>query len=175
MKMGAGLFWGLILIVIGLSIILKVIFGISIFRVVLGAVFILIGIKILVGRPMFHMRTHENMVMFGERVDTTVPIHNKEYNTMFGNTVYDYRNLSKLDDLHTKVTYNTIFGNTDILLPDSIPVKIKTDAVFSSAIMPNGNHITFGTSRYQSDDVMKDAQLLEIEAHVVFGGLNIKK
>jgi hypothetical protein len=175
MKMGAGLFWGLILIAIGLSIILKVLFDISAFRVVLAIVFVLIGIKILIGKPLIHHEKDDNVIMFGERNYKHVPMHNKEYNTIFGKTVYDFREVKSLDELHTFLTFNTIFGSTEIYLPDSIPVRIKTDAVFSGAVMPNGNTIAFGTSKYSSSDVMENAQLLEIEAHVVFGGLNIKR
>lgn len=177
MKMGAGLFWGLILIIIGLSIIFKVIFDISIFRIVIAVVFILIGIKILIGKPILKasMSADENVVIFGERTYKTVPVHGTEYNTIFGKTIYDLRDVKKLDELHTKLTFNTIFGSSEVILPDSIPVKIKTDAVFSGAIMPNGNTIAFGTSKYSSENIMTDAQLLDIEAHVVFGAMNIRR
>lgn len=175
--MGAGLFWGLILIVIGLSIIFKVIFDVSVFRIALAVVFILIGIKILIGKPFVHIDRddQDNVVMFGEREYKFDPEHKTEYNTIFGKTVYDFREVKDLPELRTKLTFNTIFGSSDIYLPDSIPVKIKIDAVFSGAVMPNGNTIAFGTSHYKSDDFLNEAQLLEIEAHVVFGGMNIRR
>ena len=175
--MGAGLFWGLILIVIGLSIIFKVIFDISIFRIVIAVVFILIGIKILIGKPVLKasISDDENVVIFGERTYKTLPLNGTEYNTVFGKTIYDFREVTSLEDLHTRLTFNTVFGSTEVILPDSIPVKIKTDAVFSGAVMPNGNTIAFGTSKYTSTDTMSSSQLLEIEAHVVFGALNIRK
>jgi len=67
MKMGAGLFWGIILIAIGLSIIFKVIFGISIFRIVIAGAFILLGIIILIGKPVFHLHRGDQDVIFGEK------------------------------------------------------------------------------------------------------------
>jgi hypothetical protein len=39
MKRGAGLFWGIMLIVIGLSIVFKVFWGVSILRIVIAVAF----------------------------------------------------------------------------------------------------------------------------------------
>jgi predicted membrane protein len=175
MKMGPGLFWGLILIIIGLSIIFKVLFDISIFRIVIAAVLILIAIKIMIGKPIMHTDDNDNVVIFGERHYTITPIDKTEYSTVFGKTSYDLREVQNLDELHTRVEFNTVFGSTEIFLPDSIPVKIKTEAVFGTAEMPNGNSVAFGSTKYSSEDIMTDAQLLEIEANVVFGGLKIHR
>ena len=173
--MGAGLFWGIILIVIGLSIIFRVLFDISVFRIVIAVVFILIGIRMLVGRPVVHTEENENNVIFGEKNYKFNPVHGTEYNTVFGRTIYDFRDARSLDELHTRVTFNTVFGSTDILLPPDIAVKIKTEAVFSSARMPNGNTVAFGSTKYTSPNAADSAMLLDIEAHVVFGGLSIKQ
>ena len=175
MKMGPGLFWGLILIIIGLSIIFKVLFDISIFRIVIAVVLILIAIKVLIGKPVTHTDDRDNVFIFGERHYNIMPEDKMEYSTVFGKTTYDFRELKTLDELHTRVEFNTIFGSTEILLPDSIPVKIKAEAVFGAAEMPNGNSVTFGSTKYSSEDIMSDAQLLEIKANVVFGGLNIRR
>ena len=173
--MGAGLFWGLILIVIGLSIIFRVLFDINIFRIVIAVIFILIGLKILIGRPLIQREEGENSVIFGERRHTEAPLNGMEYNTIFGKTVYDFRDIVSLPDPHTKITINTVFGSTDILLSPSLPVQIKTDAVFSAASMPNGNTISFGNSFYTTPGVPDSTSVLEINAHVVFGGLNVKQ
>ncbi len=175
MKMGAGLFWGIILIVIGLSIIFRIIFGISIFRVVIAVIFILIGLKILIGRPFIHYEEGENNVIFRERRYVNVPVDGMEYNTIFGKAVYDFRDITALSNQRTKITFNTVFGSTEVLLSPSLPVKIKTDAVFSAASMPNGNSAAFGSTRYSSVNVSDSASVLEIEAHVVFGGLVVRQ
>jgi predicted membrane protein len=175
MKMGPGLFWGLILIIIGLSIMFKVLFNISIFRIVIAVVLILIAIRILIGKPVMHTDDNDNVVMFGERVYQMQPVDNTEYSTVFGKTTYDFREVRNLDELHTKLKFNTVFGSTEILLPDSIPVKVKAEAVFGTAEMPNGNSVTFGSTHYSTEDIMTEAQLMEIEANVVFGGLNIRR
>jgi predicted membrane protein len=175
MKMGAGLFWGIILIVIGLSIIFRIIFDINIFRIVIAIIFILIGIKILIGRPFIYSEKGENNVIFGERRHTSAPVNGMEYNTIFSKTIYDFTGADLLPDLRTGITFNTIFGSTEIILPPSIPVKIKTDAVFSAATMPNGNSVAFGNINYSSPEATDSSTILEIRAHVVFGGLKISQ
>lgn len=177
MKMGSGLIFAIILIVIGLSIIFKVLFDINIFRIVVAVAFILFGVKLLIGKPIIHTpkRKSENHVIFGERDYKFSSINETEYNTIFGKTVYDFRDINSLDSLQTKVIFNTIFGNTDIYLPEGIPLKIKTDAVFSAAIMPNGNTVAFGSTKYTSPNAADSADVLKIEAHVIFGALNIRQ
>ena len=175
MKMGAGLFWGIILIVIGLSVIFKVIFDVSIFRIVLAIAFILIGVKLLIGKPIIHHEGKNDHVIFGERSFRSNPEHGADYNTVFGKTVYDFREMDTLTDRKTKITLNTVFGSTEVILPPELPVVIKTEAVFSSARMPNGNTIAFGDANYASKVADPDSATLYIEAHVVFGGLDIRQ
>ena len=175
MKMGAGLFWGIILIALGLSIIFKIIFGISIFRIVIAAAFILLGIIILVGRPVFHSAKDERDVIFGEKSYQTSSIKSSEYNTIFGKTVYDFRDLDSLPPGKTKLKFNTIFGNTEIFLPAGLPLQIKADAVFSAAKLANGNTVAFGSASYQSSEADTSSSKLYIEISVVFGGITIEQ
>jgi predicted membrane protein len=144
MKMGAGLFWGIVLIIFGLSIIF------SIFRVIFAVVIILFGIRVLIGKPNFFSTHSENQVIFGEKNVQSAPVNNTEYNTIFGKSVYDFRHIDNLSPGRTKLKVNTIFGSTQILLPDTLPVKIKADVVFGSVTMPDGNTMAFGTVNYNS-------------------------
>ncbi len=170
--MGAGLFWGIILIALGLSIIFKVIFGISVFRIVIAAAFILLGILILVGKPSFNSNRDGSDVIFGEKTYKLSQIQNIEYNTIFGKTVYDFRDIDSLPPGKSKLKFNTIFGSTEILLPSNIPVHIKADAVFSAAKLPNGNTVAFGNASYKSTAADTSSSSLYIETSVVFGGIN---
>jgi predicted membrane protein len=176
MKMGTGLFWGIILIVIGLSIIFRIVFNVGIFRIVIAILIILFGIKVLIGKPnLFFSHNDENQVIFGEKFVQSDPANNSEYNTIFGKSVYDFRQIISLSPGRTKIKVNTIFGDTEILLPESIPVKIKADAVFGSATMPNGNAVAFGTVKYNSENSDTSSTYLYIEGAVIFGSLEIKK
>ncbi|MGD2035042.1 MAG: LiaF-related protein [Bacteroidales bacterium] len=173
MKMGAGLFWGIILIAIGLSIIFKVIFGISIFRIVIAAALILLGIIILIGKPVFHSDKDGNDVVFGERTFQSSHIKTSEYNTIFSKSIYDFRDSDSLSPGTTKLKFNTVFGNTDIVLPGNIPLQVKADAVFSSAGLPDGSSVAFGSANYKSQGYDSSSSRLYIEVSVVFGGVDI--
>ena len=179
MKMGPGIFWGIILIVLGTSILFKVLFGISMFRVIIAVLFILVGVRMLIGRPAWTKKgtqIDDNTTMFGERVVQVDNLENTEYNTIFGKSVYDLRNLEDFDSLPEKVEFNAIFGQSEILLPKKLHVKIKADAVFASVVMPNGNTAAFSTSKYESTpDSASNSQVLDLEAHAVFGNINIKQ
>jgi len=112
--MGAGLFWGLILILIGIGIVIRVVFNIDfpVVKFLIAFFFIFIGIKIL--------------------------------------------------------------GGTVLKIDDKTPVKMKAEAVFGNAELPNGNAATFGTNRYESESFNKDTAYLYVKADVVFGSLKVK-
>jgi predicted membrane protein len=174
MKMGMGLFWGLILIALGLSIIFKVIFDVSIFRILIAAVLILIGIKILVGRNIFHVDTKDSDVIFNEKRYTEFPLTSKEYNTIFGKTTFDFSEAAVPTDTNIKLQFNTIFGHTIIILPQGLPVNIKGEAVFGAVEMPNENTAVFGSASYRSEQDSAAASFVDVKASTVFGNIEIK-
>ncbi len=151
------------------------IFDISIFRVIIAVIFILIGVKILIGKPFFHSEGDDNHVIFRERTYKSMPVHNSEYNTVFGKTVYDFRNMDSLSSSNTKVKYNTVFGSTKIILPPDLPVHIKADAFFAAARLPSGNTVAFGSANYNSESSDTSTSRLNIVASVVFGELDIQQ
>lgn len=171
MKMGAYFFWGILLIVIGLSIILKVAFQIDIIRFVVAIFFILIGIKMLTGIVINDHQTRNRDAFFSN------PRYNnldqKEYNLVFGRNVFDLKDLTS-DELSSKqVQINTVFGASFVRLSPDIPVKIKANVIFGHVQMPDKTRVYFGTGNYHSKDSMADEALL-IEANVVFGKIEFK-
>ena len=178
MKMGQSLFWGLVLIVIGLSIIIKIIFHVEfpIFKILIAFLFVYLGIRILIGGS-WHcwgpQRDNHN-VIFGEAVFTKFePGH--EYNVIFGKGTFDFRSYRPAGNTPENIKINTVFGNSTIILPDSIATRVNVDAVFSGAQMPNGNATAFGSTSYTSEDVDSLAIQLNIKADVVFSGLQVRK
>ncbi len=178
MKMDSGLFWGLLLIIIGLSLILKVVFHIDfpVVKIMVAFFFIYLGIKILVGNfsaPMFRSGPHD--VAFGEGSFKEIIQPAKEYHVVFGKGNFDFRNINLPDSGHIETKISTVFGGTEILLDASTPVRIKADAAFSGTQLPNGNSAVFGTVNYESEnfDEMKPYLLLKTE--VVFGGVDIRR
>jgi predicted membrane protein len=175
MKMGAGIFWGSILIILGISLILRIFFDISVFRIIIAFLLIFIGIKMLVGKKIFSSLYDENNVFFGERVFKSTPQNNTDYNTLFSETTYDFREMDSLTALRTKISIKTVFGNTVIILPRNLNVQVKAEAVFASASLPNGNTIAFGSTNYNSENYNASSPLLIIDVNVVFGNVEIRQ
>ena len=172
--MAPGIIWGVFLILIGISIILRVTLGIKIFGVIIALVLIFIGISILTGKHhMFHFSRDESNVIMEERIISGSPKNNSEYNVIFGSSVYDFRNIEFPDNRAVRIKLNTIFGSSLVKISKGQPVSIKSDAVFGSSVMPDSNTVVFGSITYETDSFSVGKNHLYIEAPVVFGSLKI--
>ncbi|MFZ5939455.1 MAG: hypothetical protein ACOYXB_02670 [Bacteroidota bacterium] len=174
MKMGAGLFWGAFLLLLGIALIIKVVFNIDfpVFKILFGLFIIFLGLKILFGRTFFH---HGNIgpdeTVFNERVYET-PENNKEYSVIFGKGVYDFTNVDLSGgSFYTEV--NTVFGGSIIKIDESMPVKIEADAVFAGAELPGGNTAVFGNAHYVTPSYRPDSASVNIKVSAVFGGVQV--
>lgn len=176
MRMGPPIFWGLFLIFIGFALIIKYVFDLDIpvGKIVIALFFIFIGIKLLVGKTnFFHTSQKETDIIFNDARLNGKDISSSEYNVIFGKLVLDLRDI-ELSDLSKRLEINTIFGATEIMINDSLPIHVKAEAVFSGAKLPNGNTVTFGSSEYSTSSYNPSDKFLLIKCDVIFGGLEIK-
>lgn len=174
MKMGAGLFWGALLLILGIVLIIKVVFNIDfpIFKVLVGVFFIFLGIKVLFGRVLIpEGKIGPEETIFNERVYEN-PERGKEYSVIFGKGVYDFTNVD-LSEGNFDAKVNTVFGGSVIRIREDMPVRIDADAVFAGAELPGGNTAVFGTTSYTSDSYSSDSASLHIRVGVVFGGVQV--
>jgi predicted membrane protein len=174
--MGGSFFWGVLLVIVGLTMIIKVVFHIDIpvFRVLFAFIFIFIGIRILAGNSNSGKQDKrpENII-FG---DTNFAINNKitkEQNILFGRGFIDLRNIDSTS-LPTEIEINTVFGSAEIIIPKNIQVRIKIDAAFAGATLPNNNTSAFGSSFYESPGFDANKPFLYIKTSVAFGSLHIR-
>ena len=173
MKMSPGLFWGIVLIVIGISIIFRVVFDVNIVRVSIGILLIFFGIKVLVGKKMFNSSEGKD-VYFSERKITEVADGNNEYNVICGKAVYDLRDFKLTDTSKAKIELNAICGGAVLIINPELPVKIKAEAVFGNVVLPNNNSTSFGSLDYTSGNKNDNGSVLNIKASAVFGNIDIK-
>lgn len=174
MKMGAGLFWGALLLILGIVLIIKVVFNIEfpIFKVLVGIFFIFLGIKVLFGRVLIpEGKIGPEETIFGEKVYDN-PERGKEYSVIFGKGVYDFTDVD-LSEGNFDAKVNTVFGGSVIRIREGMPVRIDADAVFAGAELPGGNTAVFGTANYTSDNYSLDSASLHIRIGVVFGGVQV--
>ena len=180
MKIGAGLFWGIILILIGIGLIIKVFFKVDfpIFKFIIAFVFIYIGMRILFGNFNINSRNwgegRERDAIFSERHFTGRGNDENQYSAVFGAAKIDLTDTALIGK-DTRIEVNVAFGGTEIYLNKDIPVRIKTDVAFGGVEYPDGDKSgAFGTSTFTSPNLNENDPHLYIRANVAFGGLEIK-
>jgi predicted membrane protein len=177
MKMSVGLFWGIVLILVGLSLIVKIVFNIdfSIMRILFAFLFIYLGIRIFIGKDFSLFNNHQegNNVIFSERSFKDVD-DGKEYNVIFGGGKYDLSEMTIPDSQVVRIKLNTIFGGSQVIVNPAIPIRIDSNTAFGGTKMPNGNTSAFGSLDYENDSAKVSKPRLIIETNTVFGGLQVK-
>ncbi len=160
-----GVFWGIVLLLFGISIIIKAIFNIDIpiFKFLLAFLFIFIGIKILVGDKIKPVQSNKDILFSsGEFSYSNEDV--REYNIIFGSGRIDLSNLESLDK-NKLIKINTIFGGGSLYLKKGAPFRLKTSVAFGGINFPQGETIYVGK---------KDSDYyVDIELNVVFGGFRI--
>ncbi|MBX7232243.1 MAG: cell wall-active antibiotics response protein [Bdellovibrionales bacterium] len=175
---------GFILIGSGIIFFLNSLFGfaIPIFRILFALSLLYFGIQILFNSFGFHLKkvTTTNEALFGSsqfKLNMDSPLHrgkeNKEYNTVFGDSELDLRDLD-LSKGSTTISMNTVFGETRLIIKKDTPLRLHTNAVFADTNLPNSNLSRFGSSVYNSDLALENSQFtLNVDANIVFGTLSV--
>ncbi len=173
--MGSALFWGLLLMLIGFSLIFKIVFNVDfpLFKIVVAFFFIFIGIRILIGSNGFNNKKgNDENILFGERRYSAAS-NGKEYNVVFGSGVYDFRDFD-LTEGKKRIRINVVFGGAEVKISRETPVRIKVDAAFAGVNLPNGNSAVFGNSTYESPGLDASLPYLDLKLEAVFGGIDVK-
>lgn len=170
--MGPGVIIGIIIILLGLSLLFK---GIPFFRLAFGTLLIFWGVSVIIGgfNKKWHWWNREpNNVVFGES-NYTYNESTKEYNVVFGKGDFNFR------DIYIKstkdITIHTVFGSSEIMLNKSVPTRITANSTFGEAKMPNGNSTAFGSITYRNEAFNADSAFLDLKIDVVFGSVNIRE
>lgn len=165
------MFWGIIIMLIGLYVILNAVFKINfpVFRILLACFLIYLGFKILYGS--FNTTRHvEGRVQFSEGRQSVASL--KEFNkfeSLFGNQEIDL-SMAELSGNRTRLKFDCVFGRQVVKLPQNANVQVKASAVFASIDLPNGNRVSFGDYQYQNA-LNESLPVLEIDANCVFGSI----
>lgn len=166
--MTGSIFWGSILVLLGILMILKAVFHIQIpvFRTVLALFVIYWGVKLLIGRNHSHI-PNNTVIMNESKFETGSNF--ADYNVILGNTVIDMRKDSLLTKDESKAL-NIVLGSATIYLNPKQRVNIQTSNVLGSATLPNRTSSFFGSSEYKINQPEPQGTLF-LEANVVLGEL----
>ena len=167
----SAVFWGAIIILFGLSIILREVFHIHIpfVKIIFGFILIYWGVKMIAGG--FGRTWNHNSAVFSESKmydDGT----QKEYNIIFGSGTID---LFKIENTgNRKIEINVVFGNGILILNDSIPTKVEMSSVFGSAEAPDKSVNALGKTNYMTSTYKEGEPFVFIDAKVVLGKLEVQ-
>ncbi|MCX7796551.1 MAG: hypothetical protein N2380_08545 [bacterium] len=170
MKLDGGIFWGSLLVIIGILVILRYTLhlNISIFRIVIAIIFIYLGISLIVGQV--GARSGSNII-FSE--GTIKPgVLEKEYNIVFGRGYIDLTGIAQ-SELEKSIKIATVFANTTLKIDPNMPIEIDIDCAFGNTIMPDGTSVSFGDRIYRTPSISSSQSYLKIKADTVFGVLEI--
>lgn len=171
------LFWGGIIILFGLSIILNTIFKINIplFKIVFALLLVYFGVTMLVGS--FKGKNYNSKssdVFSSSSISADASSLAKEYSVVFGSQVVDLTQIT--DGADKKVELNAVFGSQKVYINADTKLRIKASAVFGQVSMPDNNNVHFGDGSYtQEPNTTLSAGTLYIDANAVFGEVKIIK
>lgn len=132
------LFWGMFLLAMGASIIVNVIFGISIpvLKIFIAGFLIYLGIRMLMPASYkkewrcFYSCNNNTKCALEESID------GDRYAIRFGTSTVDLNSLAPITEPKT-ITVSSQFANVTVILPAQVPVRVKSNISFGSVQMPN--------------------------------------
>lgn len=128
------LFWGLLLVLWGASLILKT-FNINmpLAKIFFAVVIILFGIKLLVGDRITFLSSKRSKPRGSSYIRSN---RSGDYTLVFSGGTIDLRDLQN-DSKDLEIT--VVFGSADVILPSHINFDIESTAVFGQNVVPKGN------------------------------------
>ena len=170
MRIFSGFFFGIVLLVIGSTLLLNTIFNFNVhaFKLIVGILFVSFGVFVIFNG--FGKHDTSNIV-FKEGTIRVEEVE-REYNIIFASGVID---LSKIDleNEVKRVKINTIFAEGSVILNSKTPALIRASSAFAELELGNSSLRAFGTKKYRIGDIDTDRGYLDIEANAVFGQLKI--
>jgi len=147
------LFWGILLILWGASLILRT-FNIHmpLAKVFFAVVIILFGLKLLLGDKITWFSSSKNYKQGSSYVRSN---HSGEYTFVFSGGTID---LTDIDPDSKNLEITVVFGSADVLLPENLSFDIEPTSVFGSTSLPQKGAIPASTGRP-----------IRIESTAVFG------
>ncbi len=159
------LFWGVLVLLFGLSMVVKALFGFTfpILKPLIGVLLIYMGIVMI-----FNLNHGKNVVRFGNAYfQDSFPA--RKYSVLFGKGTIDLSRM-EIPQTPTHMKINTIFGESNITINKNIPTRIILHSVFADTTLPYDLMKQTGSNIYQLGDAQP---LLTIEINVVFGKTKI--
>lgn len=167
----SSMIWGVALILLGLSLIIKTIFGISIpfLRILIGILFLYAGISLITGIDSYSNKQIRTVIFKKEQLNTQYLY--RSYNILFANGIIDLSSLQPTEP--TTIDVNVLFGLGIIKLSSKVPTAIYAESFVGGLQLPDETIINWGKKRYFIG-ANKHSATLSLNAKAVFGNLIIE-
>ena len=166
-----GIFWGVVLILVGVWFLLRRLIPaqIPVFRLIIAALFVYIGIRVLAGGP---FGRPGRAPIFSESHLHYTPGWNRDYNIIFGRGTVDLTGVS-IAGAGVRTEVNVVFGSGILRVNPAQPVRIDMSSAFGTVEAPGGRSVAFGDTVYTSSSYRDGSPALEVRATAVFGRLEV--
>jgi len=173
--MDSKLFWGLLIVLIGVSIIINHVFKVDfpLFKVIIALIIIYVGIRILIGSFNFTKASDDQTAIFSNRHNAPEMIDRKEeFSSIFGSSTLDLRQTTFSEPV-TKLEVNAIFGSVKVFVPDNVQLQVKGSAVFGTVKNKDRELNGIGDQKFPGSEASGNL-VLKINASAVFGSVTIE-
>ncbi len=166
----SSIFWGAVIILIGLSIILKEVFHITFpfARVVIGLVIIYFGIKVITGGG---INRNARSAVFSKN-NMKYDYNHNDYKILFGSGIIDFTNVNSVIK-NEKREVKVVFGEAELRINENLPILVEMKTVFGSSEINGKSYNNFGNNNWASPSFDASQPHIKIESDVVFGRLNV--
>ena len=160
--MSSRLFWGLVVMVIGVSIVVQVLFKIQfpIWRLVVGAVLIFWGIQFVTYKGQRTQGGAEGV--FSEGVYEAKNLNRRSFSYIFSSQTVDLRHVAF--GAGTEISVEAIFASVEVLLPENVHVELDSEAIFAKV-----------DSRAVRTGPSVDSINVRIKAEAIFANIEIRQ
>ncbi len=171
LSMVDGIFWGVFLVALGVWLIVRRSFPVRIpvIRILVAALFIWVGLRVLVGNPVV---TDRNTAVFAPSAMTWSADRSREYNLIFSSGSVDL-SAAAPGEKSIRAEVNVVFGSGTLRINRSAPVRVTMSSAFGTVMSPEGRSVAFGDLIYATPSWREGSPALEIHATAVFGRLSI--
>jgi hypothetical protein len=168
--LASGVFWGSMLVLWGISLILSTVFHIHIpfFRIAFALVVIWIGVRMLTGGS--GICKTDRTVVFSE-TDFPAGKTQKQYEVVFGRGSVD---LTGADSAKSPIGVNVVFGHATVKVDPKQAVRIVASTAFGDVRLPDGGTAAMGTSTWESKSAKGRDKVLEVRLNAVFGSIEVE-
>lgn len=166
--MNQSIIWGTVLTILGIALILKSLFHITIplLRPFVGVVLVYLGLSIMMDP--FHDAVDKKTVLFGKTIIQAQDVVHA-YNIVFGTAAIDFTNLAITQP--RDVIVHIAFGSGQLQLSSDVPTKVIVNAIASRAALPDETLVSFGRNVYRTPN--ENEFLLTVYLNVVFGNVDV--